>query len=159
MIMSGWRIYNSEPILPFHFPIRARHARGQSFRPAPSISTTRMGLRAPCSGILPAMWLLAINGIIYVVAYGILSGHFRRGRFFSGRPGGRCCATPSLPLRFSAAAHRLGAYNAVQKDPLFSAWWPPGVIIGSNPTWRSGSPGQFFQELTWVVRRLSMWRA
>ena len=21
MIMSGWRIYNSEPILPFHFPI------------------------------------------------------------------------------------------------------------------------------------------
>jgi thiosulfate reductase cytochrome b subunit len=51
MIMSGWRIYNSEPILPFHFPNAL--TLGGSFDGS-AISTTRMGLPAPCSGILPA---------------------------------------------------------------------------------------------------------
>ena len=51
MIMSGWRIYNSEPICRSIFPSRSRSGAVST---APSISTTRMGLRAPCSGILPA---------------------------------------------------------------------------------------------------------
>ena len=62
MITSGWQIYNASPLFDFSFPR----------------SVTLGGWLA--GGIqwhFAAMWLLVLNGIIYV-AYGISSGHFRR---------------------------------------------------------------------------------
>lgn len=62
MITSGWQIYNASPLFDFSFPR----------------SVTLGGWLA--GGIqwhFAAMWLLVLNGIVYV-AYGIGSGHFRR---------------------------------------------------------------------------------
>ena len=62
MITSGWQIYNASPLFDFAFPR----------------SVTLGGWLA--GGIqwhFAAMWLLVLNGIVYV-AYGIGSGHFRR---------------------------------------------------------------------------------
>src|SRR5262245_6893775 len=62
MVASGWRIYNASPLFDFRFP-------------------TELTLGGWLAGALQwhfaAMWLLAINGLVYVV-YGIVSGHFRR---------------------------------------------------------------------------------
>src|SRR5690349_16090454 len=97
MIMSGWRIYNSEPILPFHFPIAL--TLGGSFDGSVDLHNED-GLAGALQWHFAGMWLLAINGIIYV-AYGILSGHFRRA-FFPVGPTAvlRCgfgCRTGSVP--------------------------------------------------------------
>ena len=62
MIMSGWQIYNASPLFNFVFP--------------PSV--TLGGWLA--GGLLwhfAAMWLLTINGIVYVIL-GLASGRFRR---------------------------------------------------------------------------------
>src|SRR5262245_35638363 len=74
MIMSGWRIYNSEPIFPFRFPIAL--TLGGSFDGSVDLHNED-GLAGALQWHFAGMWLLAINGIVYV-AYGILSEHFRR---------------------------------------------------------------------------------
>ena len=121
MIMSGWRIYNSEPILPFHFPIAL--TLGGSFDGSVDLHNED-GLAGALQWHFAGMWLLAINGIIYV-AYGIFSGPFRRAFFPVG---------PAAVLRDAIAAlrfrlpHRLGAYNAVQKT-LYLGVVVAGVIM------------------------------
>ena len=140
MIMSGWRIYNSEPILPFHFPIAL--TLGGSFDGSVDLHNED-GLAGALQWHFAGMWLLAINGIVYV-AYGILSGHFRRVLFPVG---------PKAVLRDALAAlqfrlpHRLGAYNAVQKT-LYLGVLAAGVImvLSGLAIWK---PAQF-QELTWL---------
>jgi thiosulfate reductase cytochrome b subunit len=62
MITSGWQIYNASPLFPFSFP---------------DAITLGGWLAGGIQWHFAAMWLLALNGIVYV-AYGILSGHFRR---------------------------------------------------------------------------------
>jgi thiosulfate reductase cytochrome b subunit len=62
MIASGWRIYNAAPLFPWKFP--------------PEI-TLGGWLAGALQWHFAGMWLLALNGLVYV-AYGILSGHFRR---------------------------------------------------------------------------------
>jgi len=62
MITSGWQIYNASPIFPFSFP---------------DAITLGGWLAGGIQWHFAAMWLLVLNGIVYV-AYGILSGHFRR---------------------------------------------------------------------------------
>ena len=62
MIGSGWQIYNASPLFPFTF----------------SRSITIGGwLAGALNWHFAAMWLLVINGIVYV-ALGILTGRFRR---------------------------------------------------------------------------------
>jgi thiosulfate reductase cytochrome b subunit len=63
MVSSGWTIYNASPLFDsFSFP-----------------QTLTLGgwLAGALQWHFAAMWLLAINGMVYVV-YGIASGHFRR---------------------------------------------------------------------------------
>lgn len=140
MIMSGWRIYNSDPILPFYFPVWL--TLGGSYEGSVDIHNED-GLAGALQWHFAGMWLLAINGIIYL-AYGILSGHFRRAFFPVG---------PAAVLRDALAAlqfrlpHRLGAYNAVQKT-LYLGVLTAGVImvLSGLAIWK---PGQF-QELTWL---------
>ena len=140
MIMSGWRIYNSDPIFPFSFPVAL--TLGGTVEGSVDIHNED-GLAGALQWHFAGMWLLAINGIIYL-AYGILSGHFRRAFFPVG---------PTAVLRDALAAlqfrlpHRLGAYNAVQKT-LYLGVLTAGVImvLSGLAIWK---PGQF-QELTWL---------
>src|SRR6266478_4741326 len=65
MITSGWRIYNASPLFGFTFP------------PAITIGDGLDGLTGALLWHFAAMWLLVVNGAVYV-ALGILSGRFRR---------------------------------------------------------------------------------
>ena len=116
MIMSGWRIYNSEPILPFHFPIAL--TLGGSFDGSVDLHNED-GLAGALQWHFAGMWLLAINGIIYV-AYRF-SPDISGGRSFrSARR--RCCAMPSLRCGFGC---RTGSVPTTPcKRPSISAWWP-----------------------------------
>ena len=140
MIMSGWRIYNSDPVLPFSFPVWL--TLGGSYEGSVDIHNED-GLAGALQWHFAGMWLLAINGAIYL-AYGLLSGHFRHAFFPVG---------PAAVLRDTLAAlqfrlpHRLGAYNAVQKT-LYLGVLTAGVVmvLSGLAIWK---PGQF-QELTWL---------
>ena len=62
MVTSGWRIYNASPIFPFRFPAEI---------------TLGGWLAGALQWHFAAMWLLVVNGLVYL-SYGIASGHFRR---------------------------------------------------------------------------------
>jgi len=62
MVTSGWRIYNASPLFPFRFPNEI---------------TLGGWLAGALQWHFAAMWLLVLNGLVYVT-YGIVSGHFRR---------------------------------------------------------------------------------
>jgi thiosulfate reductase cytochrome b subunit len=63
MVASGWRIYNAAPLF-------------ESFK-FPNDLTLGGWLAGALQWHFAAMWLLALNGLVYL-AYGIASGHFRR---------------------------------------------------------------------------------
>lgn len=63
MVASGWKIYNASPLF-----------ESLSF---PEALTLGGWLAGALQWHFAAMWLLALNGLVYVV-YGIVSGHFRR---------------------------------------------------------------------------------
>jgi thiosulfate reductase cytochrome b subunit len=65
MIGSGWRIYNAAPLFPFAFP------------PAITLGDGMDGLSGALLWHFAAMWLLVVNGVVYV-ALGVLTGRFRR---------------------------------------------------------------------------------
>ena len=72
MIGSGWEIYNASPLFPFVFPR----------------SITLGGwLAGALQWHFAAMWVLAINGLVYLIL-GIATGRFRR-KLFPIRPA-RC---------------------------------------------------------------------
>ena len=74
MVASGWRIYNASPL----------------FESRPNELTLGGWLAGALQWHFAAMWLLALNGLVYVV-YGIVSGHFRRKLL--PVPRARCCTT------------------------------------------------------------------
>src|SRR5271170_6628841 len=61
MIMSGWAIYNASPIFAFRFPMAV---------------TLGGWLGGALAWHFAAMWLLVVNGLVYI-AWGFGSGHFR----------------------------------------------------------------------------------
>ncbi len=73
MIGSGWRIYNNDPIFSWiNFPLYA------TIGGDPDITYKLNGDAGFSNALLwhfAAMWLLVINGVVYVV-YGIASGRF-----------------------------------------------------------------------------------
>jgi thiosulfate reductase cytochrome b subunit len=97
MIMSGWQIYDASPLFPFRFP--------------PAI-TIGGWLAGALLWHFAAMWLLVVNGIVYVTL-GIATGRFRR-KLFPIRPSdvARDLAA-ALTLKLSHAD--LSVYNAVQR--------------------------------------------
>lgn len=96
MITSGWRIFNASPLFDFHFPRDL---------------TLGGWLGGALQWHFAAMWLLVINGLVYL-AYGVVTRHFRS-NFLP--------LTPRLVWQeFSKAlrgkiSHQLGVYNAVQR--------------------------------------------
>ena len=110
MIGSGWQIYNASPLFGFTFP-------------------TQIALGNWLAGALlwhfAAMWLLVLNGVVYV-ALGILTGRFRRKLFpISPREVWRDFLAA---LRGRLAHEDLTVYNAVQRL-LYVGILLTGVVI------------------------------
>jgi len=97
MAASGWRIYNASPLFPFRFPNEL---------------TLGGWLAGALQWHFAALWLLVLNGIVYV-GYGIFSGHFRR-KLFPLAP--RAVLSDMLAaLRGKLAHDDLAVYNAAQR--------------------------------------------
>ena len=97
MMMSGWQIYDASPLFPFRFP--------------PAI-TIGGWLAGALLWHFAAMWLLVVNGIVYVTL-GIATGRFRR-KLFPIRPSD-VARDLSAALRFRLSHADLSVYNAVQR--------------------------------------------
>jgi thiosulfate reductase cytochrome b subunit len=110
MIGSGWEIYNASPLFPFVFP--------------PAI-TLGGWLAGALLWHFAAMWLLAVNGLLYVVL-GIVTGRFRR-KLVPIR-GGEVLADAKAALTGTLAHDDLAVYNAVQKL-LYLGILLVGVVI------------------------------
>lgn len=110
MIASGWQIYNAAPLFGFTFPA----------------SVTLGGWLA--GGLLwhfAAMWVLAINGLVYL-ALGFATGRFRR-RLWPIAPGA-VIADIKAALTFKLNHADLSHYNAVQKL-LYAGVILSGIVI------------------------------
>jgi thiosulfate reductase cytochrome b subunit len=110
MIGSGWQIYNASPLFPFEFPG----------------SITLGGWLA--GGImwhLAAMWVVAVNGLIYL-GLGIAGGRFHR-KLWPIRPS-EVLATVREALAFKLAHDDLSVYNAVQKV-LYVGVIVAGIVV------------------------------
>ena len=113
MVTSGWRIYNASPLFPFTFP------------PAITIGDEFDGLQGALLWHFAAMWLLAVNGVIYVVL-GILSGRFRR-KLLPIRPA-EVIGDLRAALTGKLSHDDLSVYNAVQRL-LYAGVIVAGVVI------------------------------
>lgn len=97
MILSGWRIYNASPIFPFKFP--------------PSLT---MGgwLGGAIQWHFAAMWLLVLNGLIYLVLC-VSTGRFRKKLLPVSAAAFVAEARAALSGKLSH--NDISKYNAVQK--------------------------------------------
>jgi thiosulfate reductase cytochrome b subunit len=124
MVGSGWKIYNASPLFDFSFP---------------GGFTLGGWLAGALQWHFAAMWVLAINGMIYL-AYGIFSGHLRR-RMFPISP--REMLHDLLnALRGRLAHDDLSVYNAAQKAAYVGAiLLAIGLILSGLAIWK---PVQFY---------------
>jgi thiosulfate reductase cytochrome b subunit len=97
MIGSGWEIYNASPLFSFTFP---------------SSITLGGWLAGALLWHFAAMWLLAINGLVYLIL-GLATGRFRR-KLLPIRPA-EVMADAKAALTFRLAHDDLSVYNAVQR--------------------------------------------
>jgi thiosulfate reductase cytochrome b subunit len=127
MIGSGWQIYNASPLFDFEFPKQI---------------TLGGWLAGALLWHFAAMWVVVINGIVYV-SLGIVTGRFRR-KLLPIRPG-EVITDVKAALSFKLAHDDLSHYNAVQKL-LYTGVIVAGIIIvlSGISIWK---PVQF-QELT-----------
>src|SRR6266404_7775620 len=110
MIMSGWQIYNASPLFSFTF----------------SSSITLGGwLGGALLWHFAAMWLLMLNGLIYL-ALGFATGRFRK-KLLPITPAGVISDTKAA-LTLKLAHDDLSKYNNVQKL-LYAGIIIVGVVI------------------------------
>ena len=110
MIGSGWQIYNASPLFPFSFPD----------------SITLGGwLAGALLWHFAAMWVLAVNGLVYV-ALGLATGRFRR-KLLPITPGGVIADTKAA-LTFQLSHDDLARYNSVQRL-LYAGIIVVGIVI------------------------------
>lgn len=97
MIGSGWEIYNASPLFDFRF----------------SRSITLGGwLAGALQWHFAAMWVLAVNGLVYL-ALGLIGGRFRR-KLLPIRPGDVIADTKAA-LTFRLKHDDLSVYNSIQR--------------------------------------------
>jgi thiosulfate reductase cytochrome b subunit len=110
MIMSGWQIYNASPLFNFLFP-----------------KTITIGgwLAGALLWHFAAMWLLMINGLVYVIL-GFATGRFRRKLTPITASGVIADTRAALTGKLSHAD--LSVYNSVQKL-LYAGIIAVGVLI------------------------------
>ena len=127
MIGSGWQIYNASPLFKFEF---SKHIALGNW------------LAGALLWHFAAMWVLVINGIVYVTL-GLASGRFRR-KLLPIYPS-QVLADAKAALTFQLAYDDLTHYNAVQKL-LYAGVILTGILIvlSGLSIWK---PVQF-QELT-----------
>src|SRR6266487_3167454 len=130
MVASGWRIYNASPLFPFRIPNEL---------------TLGGWLAGALQWHFAAMWLLVINGIVYVT-YGVVSGHFRR-KLLPITP--RAIFHDVLEaLRGKLAHEDLSVYNAAQRTAYLAIILCGVVLVLSGlAIWK---PVQF-QEIAWLM--------
>ena len=110
MIMSGWQIYNASPLFDFTF----------------SRSITLGGwLGGALLWHFAAMWLLMLNGLLYLIL-GFATGRFRR-KLLPITPGGVVSDTKAA-LTFKLSHADLSRYNQVQKL-LYTGIIAVGIVI------------------------------
>lgn len=124
MVVSGWRIYNADALFAFKFPV----------------SLTLGGwLAGALQWHFAAMWVLFVNGVVYVV-YGIFSGHFRR-RLLPVAPSA-LLHDVGQALRGRLSHDDLSVYNAAQRAAYLGAIVLAVVLILSGLViWK---PVQFY---------------
>jgi thiosulfate reductase cytochrome b subunit len=129
MIGSGWQIYNASPLFDFTF--------SRSFALGNWLGGALLWHFA-------AMWLLMINGIVYLTL-GFITGRFRR-KLVPIRPS-QVIADIRAALTFRLSHQDLSRYNAVQKL-LYAGVIVVGIVVvlSGLSIWK---PVQF-QELTWL---------
>jgi len=103
MVLSGWRIYNASPIFAFRFP---------------SSITLGGWLGGALQWHFAAMWLLAVNGLVYLLL-NIATGRVRR-RFWPLSPR-QVISDFTAALRGRLGHDDLAHYNAVQKVAYLGA--------------------------------------
>jgi thiosulfate reductase cytochrome b subunit len=110
MIGSGWQIYNASPLFGFSFP-----------------TTITLGgwLAGAVYWHFAAMWVLMINGIVYL-SLGLISGRFRR-KLLPIYPR-EVIADTKAALTFKLSHSDISHYNAVQKF-LYAGVILCGVIV------------------------------
>jgi thiosulfate reductase cytochrome b subunit len=119
MVTSGWKIYNASPIFDFEFP---------------EDITLGGWLGGALQWHFAAMWLLALNGLIYL-AYGIASGHLGR-RMLPISPGAML-ADVLAALRGKLSHADLSVYNAAQKAAYLGAIaLVIGLILSGLAIWK-----------------------
>jgi thiosulfate reductase cytochrome b subunit len=110
MIMSGWQIYNASPLFSFSF----------------SHSITLGGwLGGALLWHFAAMWLLMVNGLLYLT-FGLATGRFRR-KLLPITPSGVIADTKAA-LTFKLSHDDLSKYNNVQKL-LYAGIIVVGIVI------------------------------
>ena len=110
MIMSGWQIYNASPLFSFRFA---------------SSLTLGGWLGGALLWHFAAMWLLMVNGLIYL-ALGVATGRFRK-KLLPITPGGVIADTKAA-LTGKLSHEDLSKYNYVQKL-LYAGIIVVGVVI------------------------------
>ena len=110
MIGSGWEIYNASPLFGFRFP---------------GSITLGGWLAGALLWHFAAMWVLAVNGLVYI-ALGILTGRFRR-KLLPIRPG-EVVADMKAALTFKLSHDDISVYNSVQRL-LYVGVILAGVVI------------------------------
>ena len=130
MVMSGWRIYNASPVFDFYFP------KG---------ITLGGWLGGAIQWHFAAMWLFALNGLVYL-AYGILSGHLRR-KLLPITP--RAVLHDVMEALRGRLAHEdLSVYNAAQRSAYVALILALVVLVLSGlAIWK---PVQFYW-LAWLM--------
>ena len=111
MIGSGWQIYNAAPLF-------------DGLRFAKSISLGNW-LAGALLWHFAAMWVLTINGLVYVTL-GIVSGRFRR-KLLPISPA-QVLADAKAALSFKLSHEDISRYNAVQKL-LYAGVILAGIVI------------------------------
>ena len=114
MVASGWRIYNASPLYEFKFP---------------EALTLGGWLGGSLLWHFAAMWLLALNGIVYL-AFGIASGRFRR-RFLPITLRG-IVGDVAAALRGKLAHEDLTVYNMAQRAAYLAIILALVVIVASG---------------------------
>ncbi len=129
MVTSGWQIYNAAPIFDFKFP---------------AWMTLGGWLAGAIAWHFAAMWVLAVNLLVYL-AYGLISGHFRRDLLPITPAGVWRDVKAALAFRLP---HALGRYNAVQR--LLYAGVIALIVLAVASGLAIWKPVQF-QTLAWLM--------
>src|ERR1700723_774955 len=110
MIMSGWQVYNASPLFKFSFPAEI---------------TLGGGLGGALLGHFAAMWLLMVNGLVYLTL-GFVTGRFAK-KLLPITPQGVIADTKAA-LTGKLSHDDLSKYNQVQKL-LYTGIIIVGVLI------------------------------